>query len=358
MLTNKTKTLLTIALLSLSFFWSGEAQAAISFDQNGKWESSFDGPDWASSDGVQPSSVHGGINWEYETHLPATRIFPDASRSVDSTKGLRTWTIDRETSYRNSPVMKIAFPTPQKELWIRYYLRYQAGFNWNTLYYDKLLYMRTGAANNATCPTFLKDSDRWEISTQASNDSGGRFSTQGTGWMSEIADGNGHSKGEWICLEAYVKMDTGGNDGIGRMWLNGELIISHTNMNFSGNNATALLGWTYIGLNENQDITDNLNGPIGSKEAWVDFDDFVIYNTTPPNADSVGNAFIGPIGIVSEIPGDINKDGIVNIFDYNIFLQHFGVVEDCQNVADLNGDCSVNIFDYNILLQNFGRTLR
>jgi hypothetical protein len=56
------------------------------------------------------------------------------------------------------------------------------------------------------------------------------------------------------------------------------------------------------------------------------------------------------------IPGDINKDGVVNIFDYNIFLQHFGVTNDCQNVADLNGDCLVNIFDYNILLTNFGRT--
>jgi hypothetical protein len=55
------------------------------------------------------------------------------------------------------------------------------------------------------------------------------------------------------------------------------------------------------------------------------------------------------------IPGDINQDGVVNIFDYNILLQNFGAV-DCGNVADLNGDCSVNIFDYNILLQNFGRT--
>jgi hypothetical protein len=58
----------------------------------------------------------------------------------------------------------------------------------------------------------------------------------------------------------------------------------------------------------------------------------------------------------ASIPGDINKDGVVNIFDYNIFLQNFGVTNDCQNAADLNGDCSVNIFDYNVLLQNFGRT--
>jgi hypothetical protein len=55
------------------------------------------------------------------------------------------------------------------------------------------------------------------------------------------------------------------------------------------------------------------------------------------------------------LPGDLNSDGIVNIFDYNLLLQNFGAT-DCGNVADLNGDCSVNIFDYNILLENFGRT--
>jgi hypothetical protein len=55
------------------------------------------------------------------------------------------------------------------------------------------------------------------------------------------------------------------------------------------------------------------------------------------------------------IPGDLNSDGVVNIFDYNIFLQNFGN-QTCGNVADLNDDCSVNIFDYNILLENFGRT--
>jgi parallel beta-helix repeat protein len=69
-----------------------------------------------------------------------------------------------------------------------------------------------------------------------------------------------------------------------------------------------------------------------------------------------GGIDIGADQYIANIPGDINKDGIVNIFDYNIFLQHFGVTEDCQSSADLNGDCAVNIFDYNILLQNFGRS--
>jgi hypothetical protein len=57
------------------------------------------------------------------------------------------------------------------------------------------------------------------------------------------------------------------------------------------------------------------------------------------------------------LPGNINGDGTVNIFDYNIFLQNLGATNDCQNEADLNADCSVNIFDYNILLENFGRSM-
>jgi hypothetical protein len=66
-------------------------------------------------------------------------------------------------------------------------------------------------------------------------------------------------------------------------------------------------------------------------------------------------AAIGGISVPVYILGDLNSDGVVNIFDYNIFLQNFGS-QTCGNTADLNGDCKVNIFDYNILLENFGRT--
>jgi parallel beta-helix repeat protein len=89
-------------------------------------------------------------------------------------------------------------------------------------------------------------------------------------------------------------------------------------------------------------------------------DDFSLSESSPACGAGIDGADIGAIPCfdIEQLPGDINGDGTVNIFDYNIFLQHFGVVEDCQNSADLNGDCAVNIFDYNILLQNFGRTPR
>ena len=60
--------------------------------------------------------------------------------------------------------------------------------------------------------------------------------------------------------------------------------------------------------------------------------------------------------IKNSLPGDIDKDADVDIFDYNLLLQNFGNTI-CGNMADLNGDCKVDIFDYNILLENFGKKL-
>ncbi len=54
--------------------------------------------------------------------------------------------------------------------------------------------------------------------------------------------------------------------------------------------------------------------------------------------------------------GDVNRDRSVNIFDFNIFLSHFGKNE-CGNIGDVNKDCFVNIFDFNIFLSDFGKSL-
>lgn len=54
------------------------------------------------------------------------------------------------------------------------------------------------------------------------------------------------------------------------------------------------------------------------------------------------------------LPGDIDKDGDVDIFDYNLMIENFGKIG-CGNVADINDDCKIDIFDYNILIENFGK---
>ncbi len=55
------------------------------------------------------------------------------------------------------------------------------------------------------------------------------------------------------------------------------------------------------------------------------------------------------------LPGDINKDSKVDIFDLSVLLSNFGKTT-AGVPGDVNGDNTVNIFDLSILLTNFGKT--
>lgn len=52
--------------------------------------------------------------------------------------------------------------------------------------------------------------------------------------------------------------------------------------------------------------------------------------------------------------GDLNNDGTVDIFDYNILIGNFGRTG-TGIVGDLNNDGKVDIYDYNLLVGNFGK---
>jgi rRNA maturation protein Nop10 len=55
------------------------------------------------------------------------------------------------------------------------------------------------------------------------------------------------------------------------------------------------------------------------------------------------------------IRGDLNHDGTVNLFDYNIVFTNYGLTN-WGNVADINGDCVVDDADLAIFQANFGRS--
>jgi hypothetical protein len=56
------------------------------------------------------------------------------------------------------------------------------------------------------------------------------------------------------------------------------------------------------------------------------------------------------------IPGDLNLDGTVDIFDLVLVAQNFGMTSGFDSRADANSDGHVDIFDLVIVAQNFGRT--
>lgn len=54
--------------------------------------------------------------------------------------------------------------------------------------------------------------------------------------------------------------------------------------------------------------------------------------------------------------GDLNQDGIVNVFDLSILLSHWGQTSATQCQGDINQDGTVNIFDLSIMLSNWGES--
>lgn len=57
---------------------------------------------------------------------------------------------------------------------------------------------------------------------------------------------------------------------------------------------------------------------------------------------------------IRRIPGDVNLDGRVDLYDYQAVLTQFGGVCIPSQCADITNDGIVNIFDYSIVITNFG----
>ena len=299
--------IITFAILFNPFFL--EVNAQIQFDGSGRWSTSFEyGAEcvkhWQFYDqiGYCQDIANDGIIWtgwppSYNQHDPnrkLTSVVADASRTGNL--GARFWVGDGTNSL--SPTVRIEFPEPQRELWIRWYMRYQDGFQWlnHSIHYNKTIYIRTESGAPTVIPSLLDNA----FSVYSAGAGSGWNSFGGGGWNQTY--GPGVSDGQWHSFEIYIRMDTQGSgdessgsyNGIARVWVNGEFLGERNNINYSNAMASARQGWRWFGFNENQNSVDNLNGPIGDRWAYVDYDDMTIYNRTPPNTDAHGNPFIGP----------------------------------------------------------------
>lgn len=179
--------------------------------------------------------------------------------------GQRHWEGDGWTN--NSGGTKINFASPQPELWVRWYERFELGFAWQFLTTDKLLYFDPGTAM-AVVPHF-QGMDKVNIWTMAE---GNHPSVNGYGWQSIMGSDTGD--GQWHFFEVHLKMDTNGSDGIAEMWVGGVKALSYTNVNFG-----TQPGWTSFLIGSNQ------RDPLNNRCMAVDYDDVAVNNT----------GYIGPI---------------------------------------------------------------
>lgn len=174
----------------------------------------------------------------------------------------------------NSGGISHNFSTRQTELWMRWYMRYEKGYQIQSLSGDtfaqKQLYF--GLTENHIL--YMMGS-RWKVLINGSN-----YIADAPGGFGAHFGGNTvSSHGEWVCIEYHFKLDNpkGSSNGIVELWVNNVPIFSHKNVNLGISN---LNGYDNVGWPENaQGSVGVPNGSGGFRDGYQDLDDKVISNT-------------------------------------------------------------------------------
>lgn len=264
--------------------------AAITFDANGKWETTFECADWVWPDSGECDDLTLTGAGEGGVMVNKTSITADANYSLGKGgKGVRYWVNDGDDVLSAGIYANLS--PAEKTLWVRFYFRFESGFKWlnNDPSYCKFFYIRSYPSGDPSAILGYGGNDSINIANQGGSPTNIFPRAENKGWSyvypTKISDTT------WHVYELCIKMNTtnGSQDGEGRIWVNGELVAEQLNVNWNGSNTDALQGFSQALFRSNQYWPDN------GKEMYIDYDDIVIYNTTPPNIDAHGNPYIGPL---------------------------------------------------------------
>ncbi len=245
------------------------------------WSTTYNCPDWNTYN--DPLNCDGLLKWggQYLICNPQGNQYEQITLAANNPnggggKGERHWVGDGSNS--NTGGLQLDFNTIQPEFWIRWYARWQPGFKWTAIGYEKLLYI--WGSNPAVIPEPV-GWDGFHIALLGKGVPPSVACNSGCGWDTWHANGaldplTGHrtADGSWHCLEVHLRMDTNGSNGVLEFWLDGVKKISANNVPLG---TTA--GWTNFVLGSNQ------SSPNNGGCAYVDYDDIVISNT----------GYIGPL---------------------------------------------------------------
>ena len=286
---------------------------AVSFDGNGKWEDLLDVADWQYERYVT-GRFPPGTEWyvRLDSSLQPGAEITSAATMPGSphVKGRREWVHDG-TNNHNGP-WQINFDSPQNELWIRTYIRYQQGFSWASQSYDKLIRLSTGSGSGTFAPNIIYNMNggSFKLDLEGQGTPHSWWSTDET-WNQMFGGGSNSSHGNFVHVEMYVKMESsvGATDGVARLYMAGNLIATYTGMQFvnpsssSIDQAFAIQGWRFL-------WHCNQASPGNGSAFYKDYDACVIYNQTPPNTDAHGNPYIGTLS--APVSNIIFQDGFEN----------------------------------------------
>jgi hypothetical protein len=226
------------------------------------FQTSFDCAEWSQGAG-DPCAANDGIaaygGWTTNTG-DADQITSAANNPLGNGRGFRHKR--GAGTNNNGGSLLISIPTTS-HLWIRFYMRYSAGFQFSggNPHYTKEIFWNPGEPHNiimgfsnGTLYTYVAD-----MGSNPNVTSSDTWSAVNQGSMGD---------GQWHAYEQYMNLNTGQL----RMWRDGRLVLDRSGVNFG---ATSFRGFI---------LSENQSEVIGNH--YTDYDDIAISTT----------GYIGPLG--------------------------------------------------------------
>ncbi len=330
------KILTILFILTPSLLW-----AAIDLS-SGYWSTTFDCAEWTSPNALSCDGLGKGGDYPCTdgTGSHFTQITTGANMATGGGgRGYRNW--HGPCKNNNSGSVYASF-THEKELWVRWYIRYPTNFGWTcssgptcctalqgTNIEPKLLYFNLTSYNQFQPYLYGWDGLRFYCYT------GVNWSptpNTGVGWDTMMVAGAddplnpGHKLGDglWHYFEVHAKAPTSptGRDGILQMWIDGRLVMSFNTVWWNTDDT----GWNLIQFDVNYQgvVNDNLC-------KGVDVDDIAISTT----------GYIGPLGVPPSTPPVMTNGYPINNQTFNP-----GTTQVTMSLAtDVNANCKYDSTD-------------
>lgn len=262
-----------ILALCLCFIYPSFGVAGIDLP----WSTTYDCPDWNTyNDPLDCDGLGKNGAWTCDQDGPHyEQITSNANYSSgDGGKGQRHWLGDSLNDCSGGT--SISFNAPQSEFWIRWYMRFESGFQWSSYQGFKILYFYDDAGHGNSYYMICHAPDVLDIYMQLGDHN--TYAGDNCGWLTIYPGGT--SDGSWNFFEVHLKLETPGQDnGVFQAWLNGNIVIDENTVNFGMANSGLLFKDITIGSNQKY--------PSNGRCMYVDYDDVAINNTE----------YIGPIDI-------------------------------------------------------------
>jgi len=325
--------LILLTLVMTSFFGIvSQAEAGV----NLPWSTTYDCPDWtAYNQSLNCDGLDKGLDSTTANGHQEEILSIGNNPNGGGGKGQIHY-MDNGVN-NNTGGTAIYFNTPTKELWVRWYMKYQQGFKWNPLHYDKYLYFYMVESDGSSSSQVIVEPDNmdsYRIYAQVADHS--YRSENGTGWTHTMGGTTGD--GQWHYYEVHLKAENGGDNGVVEFYVDGTKIIDRTDANFA---TGTQLGWGHITIGSNQDNPDN-GGTMYSM-----YDDISISTT----------GYIGPLSS-STVRADVDQDNQITSTDAMLTLRKSLNLDmsqtnwqDSPTTGDVNCDDDSNSTDAMLILR-------